>query len=158
MQLQLIHHDQAEERRQRLGVLTATAPRPERPVLDRRHAQRVPLHMHVLYTSVGQEELPVDGEGRVRNLSKKGCQIVGTTPLLRGSLVTLSLDLRDGQPPLCLPSAMVCWTDGDSFSVKFPPMTDAARYRLQQMVLKFAALREVSRTHTAFKVIGRTSL
>ena len=153
MQLQLIHHDQADEKRKRLGVVIASSHRRERPVLDRRQAQRVPLHMHVLYTSVGREELPIDGEGRVRNLSKKGCQIVGTTPLVRGSLVTLSLDLGDGRPPLCLPSAMVCWADGDSFSVKFPPMTDEARYRLQQMVLKCAALREVSRTHTAFKVI-----
>jgi hypothetical protein len=153
MQLQLIHHDQAEERRQKLRVVTATAPRPERPVLDRRHAQRVPLQAHVLYTSGGAEALPCDGEGRVRNLSKKGCQIVGNTPLVQGSLVTLSLDLGDGQPPLCLPGALVCWTDGACFSVKFPPMTDEARYRLQQLVLKFAARRDVSRTHTAFRVM-----
>jgi hypothetical protein len=147
------HHDYEEERRQRMALLSATVQKPARPVLDRRHAQRVPLHMHVLYTSGGAEALPCDGEGRVRNLSKKGCQIVGSTPLVQGSLVTLSLDLGDGQPPLCLPDALVCWTDGACFSVKFPPMTDEARYRLQQLVLKFAARREVSRTHTAFRVI-----
>jgi hypothetical protein len=146
------HHDYEEERRQRMGLLSATVQKPAR-LLDRRHAQRVPLHVHVLYTSGGGEALPCDGEGRVRNLSKKGCQIVGSTPLVQGSLVTLSLDLGDGQPPLCLPGALVCWTDGACFSVKFPPMTDEARYRLQQLVLKFAARREVSRTHTAFRVV-----
>jgi hypothetical protein len=153
MELALTHPNHAEERRQRLRMALAPPTSQKRPVLDRRQAQRVPLHVYVLYTSYGEEELPSDGEGRVRNLSKKGCQIVGTTCVVRGSLVTLSLNLDDGQPPLCLPGAIVCWTSGDCFSVKFPPLTNEARYRLQQMVLKFAALREVSRTHSAFKVI-----
>ena len=120
-------------------------------MLDRRQAQRVPLQVHVLYTS-DQDEVPYDGEGRVQNLSKRGCQIVGSVRLAQGSQVTLFLDLNDGQLPLCLPAATVCWTVGDRFSVKFPPITDEARYRLQQVVLKFATQREMSRTHTAFRL------
>ena len=151
MQLQLIHHDAQEEVKRRLDTLAEAPKRKERPMLDRRHAQRVPLHLHVLYTS-DQDDIPYDGEGRVQNLSKKGCQIEGNVRLAQGSQVTLFLDLNDGQPPLCLPAATVCWTAGETFSVKFPPMTTDDRYRLQQIVLKFAAHREISRTHTAFRI------
>ena len=149
MQLLLSDHS-SEEHAGGVSMLRAIQ-RQQRTRLDRRQAQRVPLELHVLYTSE-QGGFTCDGEGRVRNLSKKGCQLIGTTPLAAGSRVTLSLDLRDGQPPLYVSGALVCWTDGHCFSVKFPPITDVARYRLQQMVLKFAACREVSRTYAAFRI------
>ena len=151
MQVQRSHQD-AEESKRRLGLLAAGRKPKERPVLDRRHAQRVPLHLHVLYTSEQEDDRPCDGEGHVQNLSKKGCQIVGTVPLAQGSQVTLCMDLNDGQLPLCLPAGTVCWSAGETFSVKFAPLTNDARYRLQQVVLKFAAQREMSRTHTAFHI------
>ena len=147
----LIHQDAETKVERGLGKPATAAKSTERPMLDRRHAQRVPLHVHVLYTS-DQDEVPYDGEGRVQNLSKKGCQIVGSVRLARGSQVTVFLDLNDGQLPLCLPAATVCWTAGDTFSVKFPPMTNEARYRLQQIVLKFATQRDMRRTHTAFRI------
>lgn len=150
MQVQIT--DNGSEERARQARLLAASLKQQRPLLDRRQAQRVPLELHVLYTSE-HNAMPLDGEGRVRNLSKKGCHIVGTTPLAAGSRVTLSLDVRDGQPPLCLPGAIVCWTEGHCFSVKFPPLMPEVRYRVQQIVLKFALRREVSRTHTAFRVI-----
>lgn len=152
MQVQGSHQDAEAQGKRRVGLLAIGRKRQERPILDRRHAQRVPLHLHVLYTSEQEDDRPCDGEGRVHNLSKKGCQIVGTVTLAQGSQVTLCIDLNDGQLPLCLPAATVCWTAGETFSVKFAPLTTDARYRLQRVVLKFAAHREMSRTHTAFHI------
>ena len=152
MQFHPTHHNPTDDMALQPQAFLPNGDRQIRPTLDRRQAQRVPLQVHVLYTS-DQDTGPCDGEGRLRNLSKKGCQIVGSVRLARGSLVTLSLNLNDGQPPLCLPGTTVCWTEGDAFSVKFPPMTTDARQRLQQVVLKFATRREISRAHTAFRII-----
>jgi len=70
-------------------------------VLDRREAERVPLHVRVSYAS---EEMGClfTGEGRLRNLSKKGCRIDGTSQVVAGSTMTITLDLNDGKGPLCL--------------------------------------------------------
>src|SRR5215472_8695257 len=91
-------------------------------ILDRREAERVPLQVHVFYASEDKGCL-FTGEGRLRNLSKKGCQIDGTSQVVAGSRVRILLDLDDGKGPLCLTSATIIWSDGSSLGVKFPETT-----------------------------------
>ena len=116
--------------------------------LDGREAERVPLYCHVSYASDAQA---CRGEGQLLNLSKTGCRIVGPV-LAVGSTATLSLDLDDGKAPLDLTGVTVCWSDGFSFGVKFPPMTAVNRQRVQELILKFATLRGASQDHTAFRL------
>jgi hypothetical protein len=120
-------------------------------ILDRREAQRVSLHSRVLYRN-DEDTSQSAGKGWLQNLSKKGCHITGSLQVVAGSTVTISLDLDDGKAPLCLPGATVCWSDGLSFGVRFPPMTLENRQRLQELVLKFATLRGISQAHTAFRI------
>jgi len=120
-------------------------------ILDQRDAQRVPLHDHVSYASEETGGLSTR-EGRLRNLSKEGCRIEGSAPVAAGRTLTITLDLEDGKPPVCLSGATVCWSEGSSFGVKFPPMTLENRQRLQELVLKFATLRGTSLAHTAFRI------
>ena len=120
-------------------------------ILDRREAERVPLQVHVFYASEDKGCL-FTGEGRLRNLSPKGCRTDGNSQVVAGSTLRILLDLDDGKGPLCLPGATVVWSDGPSFGVKFPLMTLENRQRLQELVLKFATLRGTSLKHTAFRI------
>lgn len=116
--------------------------------LDGREAERVPLYCHVSYASDAEASR---GEGQLLNLSKQGCRIVGPV-LAVGSTATISLDLDDGKAPLDVIGATVCWNDGYSFGVQFPPMTAVNRQRVQELILKFATLRGASQAHTAFRL------
>jgi len=120
-------------------------------ILDRRAAERVPLHVHVFYASQ-ESGCFSTGEGRLRSLSKKGCRIDGRAQVVVGSTLRILLDLVGGKGPLCLCGATVTSSDGSSFGVKFPPMNLENRQRLQELVLKFATLRGTSLAHTAFRI------
>ena len=117
--------------------------------LDRREAERVPLCGHVAYVS--EEDGSFQREGRLLNVSMKGCRVVGSV-LGVGTAITISLQLGDGKPSLNLAGAMVRWEDGYSFGVKFPTIRGEDRQRLQELVLKFATRRGSSQDHTAFRL------
>ena len=118
--------------------------------LDGREAERVPLYCHVSYASDAEAGL-CRGEGQLLNLSKQGCRIVGPV-LAVGSTAMLLLHVDDGKAPLDVSGATVCWNDGFSFGVKFPPLTAVNRQRVQELILKFATLRGASQSHTAFRL------
>jgi len=77
-------------------------------ILDRREAERVPLHVRVSDAS-DEKGCRFTGEGRLRNLSKNGCRIDGNSQVVAGSTLRILLDLDDGKGPLCLPGATVVW-------------------------------------------------
>lgn len=117
---------------------------------DSRDAQRVPFYCPVSYTSEDGARRS-QKKGQLLDLSKKGCRILG--PVLgAGSTTTILLDLNDGQAPLSIVGAAVCWNDQYSFGVKFPTMPVEDRHRLQELVLKFATLKGTSQDHTAFRL------
>jgi PilZ domain len=119
-------------------------------VLDRRDAERVPLTAGVSYVSDARMGL-TRGEGRLEDLSKTGCKIIG--PLLMvGTKATLVIDLSDDRPPLCLADVEVTWSDGDAFGVRFPRLNAEDRQRLQELVLRFATFEGRSEDHTAFRL------
>src|SRR5262249_23848961 len=96
---------------QELGESRTVTANQTATLLDRREAERVPLHVHVFYASE-EKECRFTGEGRLRNLSKKGCRIEGSSPVVAGSTVRILLDMDDGKGPLCLSGAMIVWNDG----------------------------------------------
>ena len=120
-------------------------------VLDRRDAERVPLDAAVSYVSDARMGL-TRGEGRLEDLSKTGCKIIG--PLLMvGTTATLVIHLNDDKAPLSLSGVEVNWTDGESFGVRFPKLKAEDRQRLQELVLKFATFKLSSQSHTAFRLV-----
>jgi len=119
-------------------------------VLDRRDAERVPLDAAVSYVSDARMGL-TRGEGRLDDLSKTGCKIIG--PLLMvGTRATLVIHLSDDEAPLSLSGVEVTWSDGESCGVRFPKLKGEDRQRLQELVLKFATFRGRSQEHTAFRL------
>jgi len=117
--------------------------------LDRRSAHRVALEASVSYVSDGDQSS--QGEGRLVELSKEGCRIVGCRPVPVGSNLALSVGFSDGQPPICLSAAQVCWADTNTFGVRFAEMPANERQRLQQLVWRFASRRGESGEHTEFR-------
>lgn len=121
-------------------------------VLDRRDAERVPFDAAVSYVYVADARRGVTrGEGRLVDLSKTGCKIIGPLLMLR-SLATLVIHVNDDKPPLCLSRVEVTWTNGESFGVRFSKLNGEDRQRLQELVLKFATFKGRSEDHTAFRI------
>jgi hypothetical protein len=77
--------------------------------LDRRQSERVSLGAKVRYMSEAPESVEV--EAQLLDISKKGCRIDTGSVLEVGTRIRLILQLNDGQEPLSLVSAMVCWND-----------------------------------------------
>ena len=118
--------------------------------LDRRNAGRVPFEAAVSYFSCDMTGSS-RGKGYLEDLSKTGCKIIGP-PLQVGSVGTLVIRLDDTEWPLCVSGVEVCWADNDSFGVRFPELDAETRYRLHQLVLKFATVKSSSHKYTAFQL------
>lgn len=119
--------------------------------LDRRDAERAPIHYRAKYTG-GEGARLVTTEGSLRDLSKTGCKILGTRLPAVGNLLTISLDLEDGHSPLRLTDATVSWITGSIFAVKFPKLSDDQRKRIQAVILKHVTYSPSMNHRTAFRI------
>ena len=120
--------------------------------LDRRYAERVPLHVRVMYTSETGHQF-IKGEGALINLSKTGCKVSGLIPPAVGSRITLFLYLQDGEPPLCLTGTGISWVRGTTFAVRFPKLTAEDRKRVQETIWKHATLTKPVQPRAAFRIV-----
>ena len=129
---------------QNLHATSAHAP------LDRRYAERVPIHYRVIYTGTEGARL-IQTKGSLIDLSKTGCKILGTMLPAAGSCLTVTVYLEDGQAPLCLTDATVSRIKGSVFAVRFPKLTQDERKRIQAVIWKHVTL---SKNHrAAFRIV-----
>jgi c-di-GMP-binding flagellar brake protein YcgR len=127
-------------------------PKKTHALLDRRYAERVPVHYRITYE--GEKDFDeCTGEGTLRDLSKTGCQVISLKPPALGSRITLTLSLPDGKPPLCLVGATVCRVAGHVCGVRFPAMASEERKRVQDMILKRVTLSGSARQRAAFRIV-----
>ena len=125
--------------------------KPYKP-LDNRYAERLTLTCPVRY--VGEiTTQPHRGEGLTKNLSLSGCQIVSDQRITRGTLLTLTVALPDGQPQLVLKSAHVVWVSGCQFSVRFMDLGHEQRKRIQAFIWKSISRDNVSDQRSRFRLI-----
>lgn len=108
-------------------------------MLDRRNTVRVLAHCHVHYRDASGNEVSIE-EGLLRDVSTTGCKIISRATLREGSIITLTLYLNDGQPPISLAGTTVSWVAKHRFGVTFPEMTSDERKRLQVILWKGLAL------------------
>jgi len=127
------------------------APRANTP-LDRRYAERALIHHEVTYTSTEGARF-ITSTGALKDLSKTGCKIIGTTLPAIGGCITITLHLNDGQAPLCLTDASVSWIKGNVFAVRFPRLTDDERKRIQGVIWKHVSLSQDKSHRTAFRIV-----
>jgi len=130
--------------------MTTKMSKPHGP-LDGRHSERVTVSCHIRYAG----EMPTQphrGEGLLKDISACGCKVVSERPVTRGTLLTLTVSLPDGQPPLRLESAHVVWVSGCQFSVRFMQVQPDQRKRLQSFILKSISHDTVSDRRTRFRL------
>lgn len=132
----------------RLGL---DAPKSQ-PLLDRRYAERASVCSRVTYLDEDNFE-PRVVEGRLRDLSRTGCQIESLNAPIPGSRLTLTIDLSDGQPPLCLSGVTVCRVNGNLWGAKFPSLNSDERRRVQEMILKRVSLSSSAHQRAAFRIV-----
>ena len=128
-----------------------TAPSAHAP-LDRRYAERALTHQDVTYT-VTEGARFTTSRGSLKDLSKTGCKIVGTTLPTAGGRLTVTMYLDDGQAPLRLVDATVSWIKGNVFAVRFPKLTDDERKRIQAVIWKHVTLSKAKQHRTAFHIV-----
>ena len=120
--------------------------------MDRRGAERATIECPVTFIS---EERHSDGskvEGKLRDLSKTGCQIFSLYPPAPGSQITLLLPLPDGQPPMLLIGTKVRRVQGRAFGAEFLPLTPQERRRLQTIIFKYLTWSPYSLRRPAFRI------
>jgi hypothetical protein len=127
------------------------APRAHAP-LDRRYAERALIHHEVTYTGTEGARFTTS-IGSLKDLSKTGCKILGTTLPVIGGHVTVTLYFNDGQAPLCLTDATVSWIKGHLFAVRFPKLTDDELKRIQSIIWKHVTLAKANHHRTAFRIV-----
>ena len=121
-------------------------------LLDRRYAERALIHHEVTYTTTEGARFTTSS-GALKDLSKTGCKILGTTLPVIGGTVTITLHLNDGQPPLCLTGTTVTWIKGSLFAVRFPKLMDDERKRIQAVIWKHVSLPKARNHRTAFRIV-----
>jgi hypothetical protein len=126
-------------------------PRAHTP-LDRRYAERAHIHHEVTYTGTEGARFTTSS-GALKDLSKTGCKILGTTLPAIGGTVTITLHLNDGQPALCLTGATVSWIKGSLFAVRFPKLMDDERKRIQAVIWKHVSFAKAKNHRTAFRIV-----
>ena len=120
--------------------------------LDRRYAERVPIHYRVTYLGSEGARL-IKTEGSLRDLSQTGCKVLGTLLPTLGSTLTVTLHLDDGHAPLCLTDATVSWIKGSMFAVRFPKLAEEERKRIQGVIWKHVTVSPSKNHRTAFRIV-----
>jgi hypothetical protein len=126
-------------------------PRAHSP-LDRRYAERALIDHEVTYTGTEGARF-ITSTGTLKDLSKTGCKVAGTTLPAIGTRITVTLYLNDGEAPLCLTDATVSWIKGHVFAVRFPKLTDVERKRIQGTIWKHVSLSPTRQQRTAFRIV-----
>jgi hypothetical protein len=121
--------------------------------LDRRYAERVPIHYRVTYLGTEGTRL-IKAEGSLRDLSQTGCKVLGTLLPTLGGTLTVTLHLDNGHTPLCLTDATVSWIKGSVFAVRFPKLTAEERKRIQGVIWKHVTLSPSKNHRTAFRIVS----
>jgi hypothetical protein len=119
--------------------------------LDGRNAERVSVTCRVRYLGEVSTQ-PHKGEGLTKDVSVSGCKIISDRPVTRGTLLTLTIALPDGQEPLSIFSAHVVWVSGCQFSVRFMHLSQDHRKRLQSFIWKSISHDTVNDHRTRFRL------
>jgi hypothetical protein len=120
--------------------------------LDNRYAERVAVTCRVRYVGEVPTQ-PHQGEGLTKNISVSGCHVISDRPVMRGTLLTLTISLPDRLPQLVIKSAHVVWVSGCQFSVRFMDLSQDRRKRLQAFIWKSISLKTVSDQRTRFRLM-----
>ncbi|MCC6139572.1 MAG: PilZ domain-containing protein [Nitrospira sp.] len=126
--------------------------RPAYSSLDKRFSERVAITCPMHYTGEVPTQ-PHKGEGVTKDISLSGCKLIGEHPITRGTLLSLTIALPDGESPLKLTSAHVVWVSGCQFSVRFMQLSQSDRKRIQAFLWKNITHNTVQNQRARFRLV-----
>lgn len=136
----------------RKSMPDATKLRPTYASLDKRNTERLAVSCKVSYEGEVPSQ-PHAGEGLTKDISVSGCKIATDRPVTRGTLLTITIALPDGEAPLCLTAAHVIWVSGCQFSVRFMQLSQDQRKRLQACIWKNISHTTVHDQRARFRLV-----
>lgn len=126
--------------------------RPTYSSLDKRNTERLAANCKVRYKGEVPSQ-PHAGQALTKDISVTGCKLVTDIPVTRGTLLTLTIHLPDGEAPLCLTAAHVVWVSGCQFSVRFLQLSPEQRKRLQSYIWENISRATVHNQRTRFRLV-----
>jgi hypothetical protein len=97
-----------------------------------RRGRRVSVSCRVFF--FGDDDY--EGEGRMLDVSTSGCRIASSEMLAAGTVLKLSLFLKDHQWPVRIDQAIVRWAKDGTYGLEFASIRGAQRERLRALVMK----------------------
>ncbi len=97
--------------------------------MELRRFQRLLLQCPIAFLTNGRKE-----EGKIVNLSMSGCDVSSNKSLQKGQELSVLLHIPDGKPPLEIKVALVRWSGGQQFGLKFLTMEPDQQARLRRFV------------------------
>lgn len=98
-------------------------------IMKARSTERIVLQCSIVLASGIQV-----GEGRVLDLSWRGCLMETFVPIKVGDTLQLRLSLPKPEPSMLVPQTVVRWVQGSRFGVEFMGMEEKDRVRLNRFV------------------------
>ena len=94
-----------------------------------RFGERVPIQCSLVLANGVQV-----GEGRVFDLSMRGCLVEGPVRVKAGNRLQLRLRLPHSHPSICVSVAVVRWVQASRFGVEFMRVEDTYRAHLNRFI------------------------
>jgi hypothetical protein len=98
--------------------------------MEHREYPRFPVQFHSSFSSANV----VSGEGKLSDLSIRGCRVFSMTEVKSGTTLHLRVDVSEEEPPLQIKQAIVRWCRDNCFGAEFVSLTPDEWARLQHVV------------------------
>ena len=98
--------------------------------MEQRKNIRFPVKFRSSFSSVGM----VGGEGRVADLSTRGCRIESSIDVQPGASLEVQIEVIEQNPPIKIEAAIVRWSREQQFGLEFEVITPTEWAHLQDTV------------------------
>jgi hypothetical protein len=98
--------------------------------MEQRKNLRFPVKFRSSFSSVGM----VGGEGRVLDLSTRGCRIESSIDVQPGASLEIQIEVMEGNPPITIQAAIVRWSKEEQFGLGFEVIAPTEWTHLQDTV------------------------
>ena len=99
-------------------------------MMEQRQNLRFPAKFRSSFSSVGM----VGGEGRVADLSTRGCRIESSIDVQPGASLEVQIMTIEDKPPIQIQAAIVRWSREQQFGLEFEVITPTEWSHLQDTV------------------------
>lgn len=101
----------------------------QKQIEEARSSERIALQCSIVLASGMQV-----GEGKILNMSDRGCLVESSVAVKVGDYLQLRFSFDESEPSMRVSRATVCWVEGPRFGVEFIGMEEKDRIRLNRFV------------------------